>query len=289
MTGYGKSSLVNNDYSLEIEIKSVNSRFLDTKFYMPKEFYGMENDLKNLVKESISRAKVEIKVKYVDENPPQLVLDVPRFNSYLDVYKEAAKLMNYTDNLPLEKILNEKDVVKMPETNIEDTSLPADLKRCLEMALDKHTTMSLLEGKSMGEYIQSSLETCTSALLDIENHIPGHKEELYNKMQQNIEEILGKTLEDNEIKRVMTEVAIYIDKSDITEEIVRLRDHINKLEDLLELDTYSKGKRFNFILQEMHREINTIGSKFAVVKTFDSILIIKEEIEKCREIIQNVE
>ena len=289
MTGYGKSSFDNDDYSLEIEIKSVNSRFLDTKFYMPKEFYGLENELRNIIKDSISRAKVEIKVKYINENPPQMILDRKRFNSYLSIYKEAAEIMNYSNDLPLEKILGEKDVIKIPESDLEETSLPDDLKNCLKDALEKHHNMSLQEGKSMGEYILTSLKTCTSALSDIESHIPGHKEQLLSNMQQNIEEILKKKLEDNEIKRLMTEVAIYIDKSDITEEIIRLRDHIGKMNELLLSSNLSKGKRFNFILQEMHREINTIGSKFAVVDTFDSILIIKEEIEKCREIVQNVE
>jgi uncharacterized protein (TIGR00255 family) len=108
-------------------------------------------------------------------------------------------------------------------------------------------------------------------------------------MEQNITLLLGNKLDDNDLKRLMLEVSIYVEKSDITEEIVRLKDHLEKFSNTLKSNNISVGKSLNFILQEMHREINTIGSKFSTKESYEHILAIKEEIEKCREIIQNVE
>ncbi len=122
-------------------------------------------------------------------------------------------------------------------------------------------------------------------LIDFE--FPKYKKEIYLKLKDNIEELLGTFIKQEDHKKLLLETAIYVEKADITEEIVRLNNHIDKFSALLEEKT-ELGKKLNFILQEMHREINTIGSKFNSTKVFDDTILIKEEIEKCREIIQNV-
>lgn len=289
MTGYGRSGFSNEEINIDIEIKSVNSRFLDLKFYMPRELQFLESNLKNTVKNYINRGKVDIKIKYIDENPPDMVLDEKRFNAYLNLYKKAANIIDYKGNLPLDSILNEKEVIRVAEKEIEESNIPELVTITLVKALKNHEKMAITEGESMGEYLIDSMNTCTSALSKIEKCIPEFKESMLNNMKTNIENILQNKLEDNDIKRLMLETAIYIDKSDITEELVRLKDHNEKLIEFLKNKSSDKGKKLNFILQEMHREINTIGSKFNIKESFDSILIIKEEIEKCREIVQNVQ
>lgn len=289
MTGYGRSSYSNEELDIDIAIKSVNSRFLDVKFYMPKEIQFIENELKNLIKERITRAKVEVKIKYKDVNPPELMLDKPRFSAYYNVYREAAEIIGSKQDIPIDKILSEKDVIKIPEKDLENSDIIRNISNTMVEALNNHTEMSLKEGKSMALYLTKSLSECTSALHDIEELVPAHKDLLFSNLKGNMEELLKDKLSETEMKRVMLEVAVYVDKADITEEIVRLKDHILRLGKFIDVEKHEKGKKINFILQEMHREINTIGSKFCIIDSFDSILKIKEEIEKCREIIQNVE
>jgi len=159
--------------------------------------------------------------------------------------------------------------------------------KTLDEAITAHQKMALTEGDSMKEYCFNSLSTMSSALNKIETEFPKYKKEIYSRLKDNIEELLGAFTKEEDHKKLLLETAIYVEKADITEEIVRLNNHIDKFSALLEEKT-ELGKKLNFILQEMHREINTIGSKFNSTKVFDDIILIKEEIEKCREIIQNV-
>jgi len=157
----------------------------------------------------------------------------------------------------------------------------------LNEALSAHLKMAVTEGDSMKEYCLNSLSTMSSALNRIEEEFPIYKKEIFTKLKENIENLLGTFIKEEDHKKLLLETAIYVEKADVTEELIRLKNHIDKFSVLLEEKT-ELGKKLNFILQEMHREINTIGSKFNSTKVFDDIIFIKEEIEKCREIIQNV-
>jgi len=163
------------------------------------------------------------------------------------------------------------------------------LLNTLEKAIEKQQEIALIEGRSMLNFLENSISLCRKSLQDIAKLIPEFKEELLDKFTQNIEDLLKEKLVDSDMRRILMEVSLYMDKNDISEEIVRIEDHFDKFYNMMHSNKLEKGKALNFILQEMHREINTIGSKFNHKEAVEHILLVKEEIEKCREIVQNVE
>ena len=289
MTGYGRNRYVDNVHEIEVEIKSVNNRFLDTSFRMPRELSYLEAELKDLLKNKLKRGKVSININFKSLQSNQLELNEDNLKSYWNLYKKAAEIVGEDSRIPLVNILSEPNVITMKEADLEDAAFHKKIVSTFEKALIEHEKMALAEGRSMQEYLLSAVETMQISLKLVAGEFPKFKEKKYNKMQSNIEKILHDKLDDEALKRIMLEAAVYVEKADITEEVVRFMDHMQKMKTQVAKDDVQTGKSINFILQEMHREINTIGSKFSATAIFDQIIIIKEEIEKCREIVQNVE
>jgi uncharacterized protein (TIGR00255 family) len=287
MTGYGKVVSLNERYEIEIELRSVNSRYLDLKIHAPREINKWENVLRNMISTVIKRGKVDLMIRVKEYSPPQLELDEAKLKAYWQLYKQAAEVVSSDEPLSLRQIMNEKGIINLKES--ENGDLKDQLEIILKETIDKHCKIAISEGESMLISLQESITICLNSLSIIKEYTPEHKKLMFAKLKKNIENLLESKLDDNDLKRVMLEASIYVEKSDINEEIVRLNDHIEKFENTLRSDNISVGKSLNFILQEMHREINTIGSKFSNKESYDHILTIKEEIEKCREIIQNVE
>ncbi len=287
MTGYGKVNVSNDRYELEIELRSVNSRYLDLKIHAPREINSLENEIRNTVSQFITRGKVDLMIRLKDYYPPQLELDKERLKAFWQLYKEASDVVSSDEPISLKQIMSEKSIINIKET--DDDTLLKFLQIHLKTTLEEHKKMAYLEGESMQISMLNSTEICLNSLKNIEKSIPDHKKNIFERMQQNVETLLDGKLDDNGIKRLMLEISLYVEKSDITEELVRLRDHLEKFSNTLLSNKIDVGKTLNFILQEMHREINTIGSKFSTKESYDHILRVKEEIEKCREMVQNVE
>lgn len=287
MTGYGRAKYLDEDIDLEIEIRSVNSRFLDLRIKQPYHLSFMEAEISKKINKKIVRGKVDININLNLLKPPDMELNEQMTKAYWELYKKVKELVNTNAHLPFAKLLSEKDVIRIGKTEIDEDNMNRIIMITLDEAITAHQKMALIEGDSMKEYCLNSLSTMRSALCKMEAVFPQYKKDIYSSLKDNIEEILGKFIEAEDHKKLLLETAIYVEKADITEEIVRLNNHIDKFSALLEEKT-ELGKKLNFVLQEMHREINTIGSKFNSTKVFDDIILIKEEIEKCREIIQNV-
>jgi uncharacterized protein (TIGR00255 family) len=283
MTGYGRIKTAFLDCELEIVIKSVNSRFLDVKFYLPKELSYLEPQFMNFLKNSISRGAVSVSVNLQISTTNVLSLDEELMKAYLQIFESASKITNFDDKISLDKILSLPNVIRSNPLNYED--LDEFILEQFEKALEKHQIMAESEGKSMQTYLTKSIEIMKQSLENILNNVQDYKLRIFARLRSNIESILNERLDEDGLKKVMLEAAIYTEKADITEELIRLKDHLNKLSESIEQK--NTGKKCNFILQEMHREINTIGSKYN--DFFNEVLIIKEEIEKCREIVQNVQ
>lgn len=289
MTGYGKANHVDENFEMEVEVKSVNSRFFDFKIRSPRELSFMEFRIKDICSQSIKRGKVEVYVNFQDKRVPEIVLDESRFSAFVEVYHRAQSLMGGNRELPFAKIISEPGVILMSNTDLETSGAIETLEKVVAEAVQKHQQMALNEGDSMKTYLTDAMERIASALSEIESAIPSHKEALFEKVKNSIEALLPEALGKEDHKRLMMEAAIYIDKSDVTEEIVRLKNHVQKFLDRVGKSDKEMGKSLNFILQEMHREINTTGSKFGDTGVFPSIMMIREEIEKCRELVQNAE
>lgn len=289
MTGYGRSRFADEKHELEIEIKSVNSRFLDLKYRLPRELSFLETRLDEIINKKMKRGKVQININLKNKSGNDLELDIDNLRNYWEIYKKAAEILGVENDVSLSKVMAENDVIIVQKEDPEDPEFLRILLETFQAAVDEHQKMALQEGESMRKFILESCSLMINSVSKLQTSFPVYKQEIHSRMKQNIENLLQQKLDDEALKRIMLEAAVYIDKADITEEIVRLNDHIIKLQQKVKLNDNEAGKSINFILQEMHREINTIGSKYNSTKIFDHILLIKEEIEKCREIVQNVE
>lgn len=286
MTGFGKEFFINDKIELDVEIKSVNSRFLDLKIYLPRELSELEILVRKLISNKIKRGKVDVRINFTDNRINEPELNEEKLISIHNLYKRAQELLNNNSEIPIEKLLNEKDVVKYQKKDME--SLTATIGEVVTNAVEKHQIFAKNEGDSMKEFVLQSIDKIYDAVKVIEEKFPLHKESMFEALKAKVTEIIKDNLSAEDHKRLLTETAVYAEKADVSEEIVRLKNHIEKFIKLTNHQAES-GKSMNFILQEMHREINTIGSKFNTSEVISDILLVKEEIEKCREIVQNVE
>jgi len=287
MTGYGRAKYVDDDLDLEIEVKSINNRFLDLRIKQPNYLSFLEADITRMINKNIVRGKVEVIIYLNLLNVPDLELNEDMLKAYWELYSKAKQLVNADAHLPFSKLLSESNVIKSGRHKIDEDKIKEIVFSTLLEAISAHQKMALSEGDSMKEYCLTSISEMRSAINRMEQEFPIYKKAVYSNLKSNIENILGEFIKEDDHKKLLLETAIYIEKADVTEEIVRLNNHIDKFSSLFK-EKAELGKKLNFVLQEMHREINTIGSKFNSTKIFDDIILVKEEIEKCREIIQNV-
>jgi len=242
MTGYGRSRINDENHEIEIEIKSVNNRFLDTNFRMPRELAYLESDLKNILSKKLKRGKVTININIKHLQTGQLELNEDNLKSYWNLYKKAAEVLEEEAKLPLMKVLSEPNVIVLKEEDPEDPVFKNKIIETFKKALAEHEKMALIEGQSMKEYFLKSIKIMDDSLEQIAAEFPNFKEEKFAKMQSNIETLLNGKLDDEALKRIMLEAAVYVEKADITEEVVRFKDHMQKMKEKIEKDSAQAGK-----------------------------------------------
>lgn len=287
MTGYGKAKIQKNDMDCEIEIKSINGRFLDMRIYLPREISFFEYSIRQHISKVLSRGTVEIRVTFADRREPALKLNEVKLMKYYELVKQAQALLDIDEDISLEYLLNEPGIIESINNLDEDEQLAELLNLTLDKAIEALELSLRAEASNIKETLKHSSDLMLKTLDNIEKEIQPFKEELYSILKHRVTELLSNFNAEMLEQRLVQELAIYIDKYDIQEEISRLKCHINTLLATLEKEE-DTGKTLNFILQEMQREANTLGSKFSTARTFTYVLTLKEEIEKCREIVQNV-
>ena len=287
MTGYGKAKIQTNEMNCEIEIKSINGRFLDMRIYLPREISFFEYQIRQHIGQVLSRGTVEIRVNFADRREPALQLNETKLLKYFELVKQAQAILNIDEDISLEYLLNEPGIIESINNLDEDEQLAELLNQTLQKAIEALELTLKAEASNIKETLKNSTNVMLETLDLIENEIQPFKEELYSLLKHRVTELLSNFNAEMMEQRLIQELAIYIDKYDIQEEISRLKCHINTLLTTLEKEE-DTGKTLNFILQEMQREANTLGSKFSTTRTFTYVLTLKEEIEKCREIVQNV-
>lgn len=289
MTGYGKASFATENIEIEVEIKSVNHRFFELRMYLPNELEALELNFRRLLNNTIKRGKIDFRIKLVDKRLPEIELDTLRLKAFWDIYKKAAQVVESQQEPKLEIIANQNSIINLKTASLEGTEIINKIDEIIAQAIEEHQQMALNEGKHMHDFFVGSLNKIHSSLKIIEIEFPDFKTKVFNKLKNSLDDILKEHFNDDDYRRILAETAIYVEKADVTEEIVRLKNHLDKFQHKMNEECAEKGKSLNFILQEMHREANTIGSKFNTPSVFSSILTIKEEVEKCREMVQNVE
>ncbi|MGC9362249.1 MAG: YicC/YloC family endoribonuclease [Candidatus Syntrophosphaera sp.] len=287
MTGYGKAKSHENDIDLEVEIKSINGRYLDLRLYIPREISFFENAVRKRFSETLCRGTVEVRINLTDHREPKIELNKVKLKKYYDIFQAARQTLGLDEEISLEFLLKEPGIIESVNDLDEDSTILESLDETFGKALAELVVSLSAEAGGMKETLSGACEHMSEALKSIESQIQPFKEELYANMKSRIQYIMGSANNENLEQRLFQELAIYIDRYDIHEEISRLNSHIQTFKRTLEKES-DNGKSLNFVLQEMQREANTLGSKFSTPRTFEHILVLKEEIEKCREIVQNV-
>ena len=288
MTGFGRATVASDGREITIELKSVNHRYLDLAFRMPRHIGFIEDVLRQLLTEQLSRGHVDIFVNYRNTRTDArtVVIDEALMGAYLSAARKAAAQYELRDDITLSAAMRFPDVTDVIEAE-EDRDAVAALAR--EVALRAVTAMKRMragEGERLCNYLLNRVTTVESIAGKIDVRAPFVVEEYRTKLSERIESMLGGVEVDR--TRLATEVALFADKASINEELVRLASHITEMRKVLGADE-AAGRRLDFIVQEMNREFNTIGSKANDAEITSLVIAGKGEIEKIREQVQNIE
>jgi uncharacterized protein (TIGR00255 family) len=287
MTGYGKCSTGNNKISIEIEIKSVNSRYLDIAMRLPSSLMTKEYELREFIKNRITRGKlsVSIQVKNSNDGTDAPLLDKEKLKSFIALIKEIKKTAKLTEKIKIEHILSNRELLEVNKSDISDEEFEL-VKNGLEVAIKELKKMKLNEGTELAKDLVKRIKSIEEKLNEIEQESAVSVKEYYEKLKERIKTMVEDITSYND--RLEMELAIIADRAEINEECVRLRSHLKFFLQSLEKDE-EPGRKMNFLCQEMNREANTISSKSISTKITHNSVQIKEEIEKIREQIQNIE
>lgn len=288
MTGFGRAEEITDNYKLSVEIKSVNHRYLDLNIKMPRRFFPFEADIRNIVKEYVSRGKVDLFINYLDfkDKAGGVYLNKNIVEKYFDIGLELCKEYKIVDDLKLSHLLQLPDVISIDEPELDEDEIKSRLFTVLKKACKVFLSTREAEGEKLFTDMNSKLKVLADTTENIDKRYPEVLEEYKAKLTLKVNELLsGASIEEN---RIATEVTLFADKIGIDEEVVRLFSHIKAMNDEMKLDT-GIGRKLDFLAQEMNREANTILSKSTDLNIADYAIILKTEIEKIREQIQNIE
>lgn len=288
MTGYGGAKNKDTDYKLSVEVKSVNNRYLDTSVRMPRSFMFAEDNVKNAVQSHISRGKVDVFISLDASSGDAIAVNVNEVLAaeYKTAIDKIASQLGISGEVSAYQICRLQDVLVPDKKDIEKDEALAALMSVLESALKDFDSMRAREGKKLSDDISDRLDTIESYIDFIEKRSPQTVDEYRERLTRRMMEVLeNKQIDEN---RILTEAAIYADHIAIDEETVRLRSHISQMRDMLSAN-FPIGRKLDFIVQELNRETNTIGSKCNNKDITRVVLDMKSEIEKIREQVQNIE
>ena len=287
MTGFGRDSFSNDNITIETEVKSLNSRFLDISLRLPRELYIHEFAIRDIIKKNIKRGKISLNITMtLSENSLENTqLDPDEFNNTLETLKQIKTLGSINEEIKIEHLLSLGD--KFLNNKKNDIEVEFDIiANAIKSALDNLIEMRTHEGLELKKDIDSRIEKIVSTTNLIEELVPNSTKEYFENFKEKANKLLETFVTNDE--RLYQELAILSEKHDVTEECVRLKSHI-KLFNETANNSIDVGRKLNFICQEMNREANTINSKSASTEISHKGIIIKEELEKIREQVQNIE
>ena len=287
MTGYGRCTLAQDGREVTIELKSVNHRFLDLAFRMPRSFAFLENDMRAHISNKLARGHVDIFVTYKNsrDDARKVTLDSALLGEYLTTLRQGGIDHMLDDNLRLRDVLSMQDVLTVEEADEDQQALSALTLSALDTALDSLCAMRRREGEAMRGDVETRLDTLERTAHAIDERAPQWLEEYRQRLRARREAICQMQLDE---ARLTQEVALAADKAAVDEETVRLRSHIAQMRDLLK-QSEPAGRKLDFLVQEMNREVNTTGSKSSDLILTGMVVDAKAELEKIREQIQNIE
>jgi len=286
MTGYGKGTAEIEGITAEVEVKSINSRYLDIFLKLPQSLISKDYELRELIKSKIKRGKISV-ISSVKKSGKEdiLMIDKQKLKGFISFLKELKKSAKINEKIKLEHLLNTRDIFLTAEEGPSETEFEL-LKKALGSALDELLKMKKNEGNQLAKDLKHRVEIIEEKLNKIEQESAESVKDYFEKFKEKAKTLMNDLTPYTE--RLELELALLAEKSEITEECVRLRSHIKFFLESLTNEN-EPGRKLNFLCQEMNREANTISAKTLSTSITHGTVIIKEEIEKMREQIQNIE
>lgn len=289
MTGYGRAEYKENGITVTVEVRTVNNRFLDLNLKYPRSFIALDDVIRKSIQKCVKRGKMDFYLSYQNESESQtqVEVDLALAKSYYEASKAlSSEFQDLKNDFTLNTLLKSPDVVKQTQNEVEIEQLSKIFETVITNACNSLNEMRTFEGQKLKQDLLSRIDAVEILVNKIATRAPIIKQEYAKKLKDRVEEILSGVQVDE--TRLLQEVAIFADKSNIDEELTRLNSHVSQFRKICEDDSEA-GKRLDFLIQEFNREANTVCSKSNDIVVTDTALALKCEIEKLREQIQNVE
>lgn len=288
MTGYGKSEENAEAGKISVELRSVNHRYSELSVKIPRQFFSIENEIRKRVSERFRRGKIDIFIQFDQSSegvtPPQA--NLPLAKAYYDIFTKMGSELGLKEPVSLTQVLAQKDVLSYQEISLDlDQVVPA-LFSALAGAIESLESMRRREGEALDKEIRGRVESVISLVEKVASFAPVAVSANAARLRERIDRLMGETQVDE--SRLAQEVAMLADRMDITEELVRLRSHFKQFFSVISLSE-PVGRKLDFLLQEINREVNTIGSKANDTDIAALVVEMKSELEKVREQVQNIE
>lgn len=289
MTAYAKSETIGDELAALVEIRSYNSRHLDIVLRVPHGYQPLEDKIKRLIEQKVVRGRLEVSLKISEKSDESYAfeINIPKAKAYYDCLVQLKNLFDIQAEIPVELLANPGGVIKPAEVDRDMDACWIVVEDCLSRAMEDIIAMRKREGGYIAEDIFDRIEFIEKSIDQIERESSDllfH----YQKLLQDRITMLTKGVVDIDPERIVQEAAFLADRSDISEEIVRVRSHINQFREIMH-SAESSGRKLNFLIQEFLREFNTIGSKTEKVNISHTVVTVKAELEKIREQLHNVE
>ncbi len=289
MTGYGRGEIRNGDCEIIAEVRSVNNRFLDVQLKLPRGYFHYEQEVKNILRNYVTRGRINIFVGLKtnsDENGIGLGINREPAKLYWKLINQLKKEFKIRGRVRLEHLLQFPDIIINEDTNGANATTWKSIEKALIIALENLQVMRTREGEELANDLIRRIQSLNNQINQIEKISEGRIGEEFERLRQRIKEILS--VEGVNEARMETEIALMTNRIDVTEECVRFRSHNKMFLEIMNVNE-GAGRKLNFLLQEMTREANTIGAKANHADIAHLVVEIKEEVEKIREQVQNIE
>lgn len=288
MTGFGRAQETVDGMTVTVELKSVNHRYFEFTAKVPRTYGFLEEKLKSFLNARVSRGKMEcsVSIENLEESDMEVVVNPSLAKGYVDALRTLSETFGLKEDYSAISIAKFPDVLTLRKAPADEEKIWNAVQKVTELAVERFVTMRETEGEKLRADILSKADTILEHVAFVESRSPQTVREYHEKLRQRMEELLENTQVDEQ--RLLTEAAIFADKVAVDEETVRLRSHISQLREFLNADE-PIGRKLDFLVQEMNRESNTIGSKAQDVELAKRVIAIKAEVEKIREQVQNIE
>lgn len=289
MTGYGNGIGINNKYKFKVEMKSVNHRYSNISIKMPHHINYLEDHIRKILEKEIKRGSVDlyIHIEYLEDSAIDLKVDIPLAQSYKESIEKIISELELEDRVHINNIISMPDIFIRQRKDIEKEDILDPLIQAVEEALEGLVDMRAVEGSKLKLDMIAKLDLLNNYIEIVEKKSPLVVEEYRTRLNKNISELLDEAVPLDE-ERLNNEVAYFADKASIDEELVRLKSHLGQFRDILD-EQAPIGRKLDFLIQELNREINTIGSKSNDAVISENVVNMKSELEKIREQVQNIE